>query len=69
MGHETYEDILVRNHLAPTVTNAAQFTRVIENLERGVKEKPQRELILSSLGIREDWSKVLEQAIKNSVAS
>lgn len=69
IGHETYEDILVRNHLAPTVTNATQFIQVVENLEKGVKEKPQKNLILSSLGIREDWFQVLEQAIKESVSS
>lgn len=64
IGHETYEDILVRNHLAPAVTNAIQFAHVVENLETGIKEKPQKDFILSRLGIREDWSKVLVQEIK-----
>ena len=69
IGHETYEDILVRNHLAPTVTSATQFARVVGNLESGIKEKIQTDIILSSLGIREDWSDVLGQAIKDSISS
>lgn len=45
------------------MTNATQFIHVIENLEKEVKEKPQKHLILNSLGIKEDWSQILEQEI------
>ncbi len=67
IGHETYEDILVRNHLAPTVTNAEGFAQVIGTLEK-MNKMPQQDL-LSSLGIKEDWPKVLENVIKESIAS
>jgi hypothetical protein len=66
IGHETYEDILVRNHLAPTVINAEGFAQVIRNLEK-MKETIQKDLILSSLGIKEDWPKVLEKVVETPV--
>lgn len=69
IGHEIYEDILVRNDLVLTVTNPKQFTQVVGNLENTVEEEPQKNLVLSSLGIREDWFKVLDQVIKESVLS
>jgi hypothetical protein len=67
IGHETYEDILVKNHLAPTVTNAEGFAQVIGNLEK-IGKMPQKDL-LSSLGIKEDWPTTLENAIKKSILS
>ncbi|MBS4168333.1 hypothetical protein [Parachlamydia sp. AcF125] len=69
IGHETYEDVLVRNGLAPTVTDAIQLTREIKNLEEEIKEKPQKDFILSKLGIREDWPVVLEEAIRAFISS
>jgi hypothetical protein len=67
IGHETYEDILVRNHLAPTVTNAEGLTQVIRNLEK-MGKMPQEDL-LNSLGIKENWPTMLENAIKESISS
>lgn len=69
IGHEIYKDILVRNHLAYSVTNVTEFVHVVKSLKEGVKEKRQDQLILSGLGIREDWFKVLEGAIKECVSS
>lgn len=66
IGHDNYEDILVRNDLASRVTCAKQFVNIIEDLDR--KDKPQEDL-LSKLGIREDWAEVLLKVIKESVAS
>lgn len=66
IGHETYEDILVRNHLAPTVTSANGFAEVIKTLEK-MGTMPQEDL-LNSLGIKQDWPNRLEAIIKESVS-
>lgn len=63
IGHETYEDILVRNNLAPTITTPEGFAQVLETLEK-VRKVPEKDLILRSLGIKEDWPKALEKAIR-----
>ncbi len=65
IGHETYEDILVRNQLAPSVTSAAQLAQVSKTLEK-TSDKP-KDLILSSLGIREEWSQILVNAIREAI--
>jgi hypothetical protein len=62
LGHEIYEDILVRNQLAPTVTNSERFAAVIGNLEK-LSEMPKQDL-LNGLGIKEDWQDVLETTIE-----
>lgn len=69
IGHESYNDILVRNKLAPSVTNAQEFVQVVKDLDKEVNEKSQRDLILKGLGIREDWPKVLEGIIRDSIRS
>lgn len=63
IGHETYEDILVRNRIAPTVTDANKFVEVIKSLEE-MGTRPQEDL-LNSLGIKQDWPDRLEDIIKN----
>jgi hypothetical protein len=63
IGHQTFEDILVRNGLSPTVTNVDQFIKVMNGLTTQKKEIP-RETILKGLGISEDWLPNLEKAIK-----
>lgn len=61
VGHETYEDILVRSHLAPSVTNAGEFADAIGRLaEAG--EVPQENL-LNCLGINANWPEELERAL------
>jgi len=62
IGHETYDDILVRNNLAPSVTTARQFVKAIEKQE--VKQEPLCDRIFQSLGIRSDWLEVLEKTIQ-----
>lgn len=65
IGHETYEDILVRNRLSPSVTRVDQFIEVIDDLNQQKKEI-QRDVILRGLGIKQDWMQVLETAIKQA---
>jgi hypothetical protein len=63
VGHETFEDILVRNHLAPSVTDVGQFISVIDGLTHQKKEIP-RGVIFEGLGIKSNWLSTLEKAIK-----
>lgn len=62
IGHETYQDILVKNHLIPSVTDFRKFLDVIENLVL-VKKEIAREKILESLGTKKNWLQVLKQTI------
>lgn len=62
VAHETYEDILVRNKLAPSVTNGDRFAEEVKSLSEE-KEKPSEALIHKSLGIKENWDEVLERAL------
>jgi hypothetical protein len=65
IGHETYEDILVRNRLSPSVTSVDQFIGVIADLNQQKKEV-QRDVILEGLGIKQDWLQTLETALNLS---
>jgi hypothetical protein len=63
VGHETFEDILVRNRLAPSVTDVGQFISAVDGVTSQRKEIP-REVILEALGIKQDWLPTLEKAIQ-----
>lgn len=65
VGHETYDDILVRNQLAPTVTNSEEFVQIINNL-KDMEEQP-KEAVLKGLGYKENWPEVLANAIKENM--
>jgi hypothetical protein len=69
IGHATYEDVLVRNRLAPSVTDAAHFVSVVKNLEKWKDEQPPKNLIMKSLGMREEWLNVLKKTIENCALS
>lgn len=58
VGHETYEDILVRSHLALSVTDEIQFVCAIKKLA-----SVQSDLILNGLGLRQDWSEILKGSL------
>lgn len=62
VGHKTFEDVLVRNKLSPSVTDVDQFIRVIHGLTHQKKEIPQK-VILKGLGIKADWLPILKKAI------
>jgi hypothetical protein len=68
IGHETYEDILVRNQLIQSITSVAQLISFIVDLSHEKKEIP-REVILEKLGVKTDWLEILEKAIKQFSAS
>lgn len=64
IGHETYADILVRNSLVPTITNATQLMCLMENYEKFAVQRPNKAIISQDLGIRKDWQNLLDNAIK-----
>jgi len=64
IGHKTYEDLLVRNGLSPSVTKVDQFIKVIDDLNQQKKEI-QRDLIFKGLGIKHDWLQTLKLALRN----
>jgi hypothetical protein len=63
IGHETFQDILVRNNLSPSVTNIGQFVDVLQRMVCQKKERS-RDVILESLGIQANWLEILKGAIK-----
>lgn len=67
IGHETYEDILVKGKLAPSVTNTDQFVSVIKTLNTPITQPPQKEMILKGLGINDHWEEKLEDAILETI--
>lgn len=62
VGHETYEDILIRNQLAPSVTSSEELTCELRALSQA-RQMPAQEVIFEGLGIRSDWLKRLEDAL------
>jgi hypothetical protein len=61
VGHETYADILVKNHLCPSATNKDQLIQAIHDCwDR--KEMP-RQTLLDGLGIQDNWLQNLESAL------
>ncbi len=62
VGHEVYEDILVRNHLCSVTTKKDAFLEALTNLEPNVEGN---EAIEKGLGIHADWADRLEKALIN----
>jgi hypothetical protein len=68
IGHETYEDILVKNDLIPSITNVDQLLEALGTLKEKQIEVPQK-VLFNGLGIKEDWLQILEQTIKTANSS
>jgi hypothetical protein len=66
-GHNTYEDILVKNGLCSTVTNVDGLMSALARLQENVLVESGNEAIMQGLGISSDWANRLECAIKNFV--
>lgn len=66
-GHNTYEDILVKNGLCSTVTNVDGLMSALARLQGNVLVESSNEAIMQGLGISSDWANRLECAIKNFV--
>lgn len=63
VGHKTYEDVVVRNKLCPSVTNSIDFVKVITSMKSEPVCEDRQKVIFKSLGIREDWFDLLKKAL------
>lgn len=59
VGHQTYEDVMVRSGICPSVTTIEDFAKILTLLNTA----EDRESIYKTIGIREDWFEVLKQAL------
>lgn len=66
IGHEIYEDILVKNRIAPAVTSATQLVDVVKGLDKQIENNPKNAAILRDLIHRKDWPQVLGDIVKKS---
>lgn len=64
IGHETYEDVLIKNHLAHSVTQVDQFIHMSNRCKYPPQAMPQED-IMEHLGIRPDWLHRLHTAIED----
>lgn len=68
VGHETdIHDILIQHGCVPSVTDVEQLLGVVSKLVSGFVERPEESAVLKSLGIREDWADVLENALRECI--
>jgi len=66
VGHETYEDALVKDGLCPSVTCASDFVKVVNEIKPVTVSEEMRRTIYRSLGIREDWYQILKLALTDT---
>lgn len=66
VGHNTYEDVMVRSGLCPSVTNREDFMEAIAKMQPAVVTEEQRQSIYKSIGIRADWFEIFKQALLDS---
>lgn len=63
IGHDTYEDILVKNNLAKSITSKEELTRLIKEMKPETNQEKSHEIIRNKLGIRQDWFKILKSIL------
>ena len=61
VGHERYEDVLVRQGLCPAVTNPEEWEAALKTL--GDSSLIDRETLLKGIGVREDWRLCLTKSV------
>lgn len=66
IGHQTYEDSLVKNRLAPSVTCTKELIYVLKNFQEQ-KNILEDESVLIKLGIAKNWEERLNQSIKQMI--
>jgi len=58
VGHKRYDDVLVRNGLAPSVSNVEEFFDAINTAEC-----VDQEILFEKLGLKEEWYDRLEESL------
>jgi hypothetical protein len=66
VGHQTFEDVLVRGGICPSVTCASDFVKAIEEIKPVTVSVDQRKIIYQNLGIKENWYQILKQSLTNT---
>lgn len=66
VGHNVYEDILVKNHLCSVATDVHGLLNAFAQLQQNREIQSGYEAILDGLGINADWSDRLGHAIQES---
>jgi hypothetical protein len=66
-GHNTYEDILVKNGLCSTVTDSNGLVSALARLQADALAESGNEAIMQGLGISPDWANKFEHAMKHFV--
>ncbi|MBI2743908.1 MAG: hypothetical protein HYX48_08345 [Chlamydiales bacterium] len=59
VGHERYEDILVRGGVSPSITNAAELIKAIAQVDPQPLSNERRRGLFASLGIRDNWNETI----------
>ena len=65
VGHDTYEDILIKNQLCSSVTDSTGFLKMLARLQEKEKKGSGCEAIYQGLGITSRWANQLEDAINH----
>ncbi len=65
-GHNTYEDILVKNGLCSTATDVDSLIRAFSRLQEDALVESGNEAIMQGLGICPDWASRLESAMTSA---
>ncbi len=63
IGHETYEDVLIRSKLIDSVTNPQQLLSLLHMFQHN-SLKNQNEVIMHALGVNPNWAETLAQVYK-----
>ena len=66
VGHSIYEDILVKNHLCETATDAPSFLAALLRLQEPIEGASVKASLQRELGMRSDWADRLGKAIQLS---
>lgn len=67
VGHNTYEDILVKNKLCASATNAEEFLNALQGCDDSCVKPVDANAIHAGLGIHSDWSSKLEDFIQKAI--
>lgn len=65
VGHNTYEDILVKNNLCSIATDKNSLLAAFAGLQENPSSESGNEIIFQGLGIRSNWAERLEKAISS----
>jgi hypothetical protein len=63
VGHKTFADVLVRGHLAPSLTNPTDMVKELRSMKASPVTDAQKLAIYKSLGINANWLSILKSAL------